>query len=596
MAPKSLAQQLAELEDPTPRDFDPEDLDRGVQSSDEEGGKAVDADAGREHYQAVGKGKLRKQDPVALGKQYAGSKVSRQALEAESDDDPFAARSSDEEDEEEDDEELGSDEDEEDISDDEASEEETARPAKSAGKKAKKQVSFDDMDTDGSDEMDGFEDEDEDEDDEEDDEDEDEFPSDEDDEDEDEDDDSDASDDEPRRTGKTDDREELRKLMASDQKTIAATISQAAKADAAKGKAVKQQRATFDALLNTRIKLQKGLTVINQLSLAAAQQQASTTTDEKSTPNADADADATPEPLDGEAIKSAESAALALWSTLEDLRLALADAHHKQQQGDDDSKKRKRPAPVTPATSSASLWKRMTALEAESLAHRRAVLDKWSQKVRGATAATTANARGKLLSASSASQTISTVLDAQVATETAAGLRAVKRARTATTTNGTKSTTTTKAAAEQPDEPAEPLYDDTVFYQTLLRELVEQRISSSDAITNGLDTLHLQLPSRLSAVHPVTGMRKDKVKRDVDTRASKGRKMKFEIHEKLQNFMAPEDRGAWTRHAREEFFASLLGNTASGMLREEDEDEDVDAAGEDSDVDREEGGLRLFRN
>ncbi|RAK71367.1 AATF family protein [Aspergillus fijiensis CBS 313.89] len=590
MAPKSLAQQLAELEDPTPRDFDPEDLDRGVQSSDEEGGKAVDADAGREHYQAVGKGKLRKQDPVALGKQYAGSKVSRQALEAESEDDPFAARSSDEEDEEDDDEELGSDEDEddEDISDDEESEEETARPAKGAGKKAKKEASFDDMDTDGSDEMDGFEDEDDD------DEGEDDFPSDEDDEDEDEDDDSDASNDEPRRTGKTDDREELRKLMASDQKTIAATISQAAKADAAKGKAVKQQRATFDALLNTRIKLQKGLTAINQLSLAAAQQHSSTT-DEKSTP----DADAVPEPLDGEAIKSAESAALALWSTLEDLRLALADAHHKQQQEGDDSKKRKRPAPVTPATSSASLWKRMTALEAESLAHRRAVLDKWSQKVRGATAATTANARGKLLSASTASQTISTVLDAQVATETAAGLRAVKRARTATTTTtkDAKSTTTTKEAAEQPDEPVEPLYDDTVFYQTLLRELVEQRMSSSDAITNGLDTLHLQLPSRLSAVHPVTGMRKDKVKRDVDTRASKGRKMKFEIHEKLQNFMAPEDRGAWTRHAREEFFASLLGNTASGMLREEDEDEDVDAAaGEDSDVDREEGGLRLFRN
>ncbi|PYI27976.1 TRAUB-domain-containing protein [Aspergillus indologenus CBS 114.80] len=597
MAPKSLAQQLAELEDPTPRDFDPEDLDRGVQSSDEEGGKAVDADAGREHYQAVGKGKLRKQDPVALGKQYAGSKVSRQALEADSDDDPFAARSSDEEDDDEDeeeqddDEELGSDEDEEDISDDDESEEETARPAKSAGKKkAKKEVSFDDMDTDGSDEMDGFEDGFEDEDDE--DEDEDDFPSDEDDSDEDEDDDSDASDDEPRRTGKTDDREELRKLMASDQKTIAATISQAAKADAAKGKAVKQQRATFDALLNTRIKLQKGLTAINQLSLTA--QQHSSTPDEKNTSDDAADVDATPEPLDGEAIKSAESAALALWSTLEDLRLALADAHHKQQPGDDDSKKRKRPAPVTPATSSASLWKRMTALEAESLAHRRAVLDKWSQKVRGATAATTANARGKLLSASTASQTISTVLDAQVATETAAGLRAVKRARTAT---GSKSTTpTTAKATEQPDEPAEPLYDDTVFYQTLLRELVEQRMSSSDAITNGLDTLHLQLPSRLSAVHPVTGMRKDKVKRDVDTRASKGRKMKFEIHEKLQNFMAPEDRGAWTRHAREEFFASLLGNTASGMLREEDEDEDVDAAGEDSDADREEGGLRLFRN
>jgi hypothetical protein len=31
-----------------------------------------------------------------------------------------------------------------------------------------------------------------------------------------------------------------------------------------------------------------------------------------------------------------------------------------------------------------------------------------------------------------------------------------------------------------------------------------------------------QLPSRLP-IHPITGMRNDKVKRDVDTRASKGR-------------------------------------------------------------------------
>jgi protein AATF/BFR2 len=88
-------------------------------------------------------------------------------------------------------------------------------------------------------------------------------------------------------------------------------------------------------------------------------------------------------------------------------------------------------------------------------------------------------------------------------------------------------------------------------------------------------------------------MRKDKVKRDVDTRASKGRKMRFDVHEKLQNFMAPEDRGTWTNTAREEFFASLLGKTASGLLREGD-DEDASAA-EESDEDREEVGLRLFR-
>ncbi|RAL06842.1 AATF family protein [Aspergillus homomorphus CBS 101889] len=591
MAPKSLAEQLAELEDPTPRDFDPEDLDRGDQDSEDEGGNAGGADAGREHYQAVGKGKLRKQDPIALGKQYAGSKVSREALEADSDDDPFKARSSDEDDDEEDEEdddedlELGSDEDDEDISDE--SEEETAQPAKKAGKKGKREVDFDDMDTDESDELEGSEDEDEDE-----------FPSDsDDDEDSDEEEDSDASDNEtPNRrvkfddstTKKSDDREELRKLMASDQKTIAATISQAAKADATKGKAVKQQRATFDALLNTRIKLQKGLTAIHQLTLAVNQPKPANESTEN-TEAAEAEAEADTDSLDGEAIKSAESAALALWSTLEDLRLALADAHHTQQQ---DDKKRKRPAAVTPGTSSASLWKRMTALEAESLAHRRAVLDKWSQKVRGANAP----ARGSKLIASSGSgsQTISAVLDAQVATETA-GIRAVKRARTTSSSaNGDSTSTTKRDVTAAADDEQQPLYDDTVFYQSLLRELVEQRMSSSDAISNGLDSLHLQLPSRLSAVHPVTGMRNDKVKRDVDTRASKGRKMKFDVHEKLQNFMAPEDRGSWTGHAREEFFASLLGNTASGLLREGEDEED--AVDEESDADREEGGLRLFRN
>ncbi|KAH1838164.1 rRNA-processing protein bfr2 [Aspergillus fumigatus] len=565
MAPKTLAERLAELEDPTPKDFDPEDLERAGPDSDDEGNEAADPNAGREHYQAVGKARLRRQDPINLGKQYAGSKISREALEAESDDDPFRPRSSDEEedseDEEEEDSELGSDEDE-DAS--EESEEERPQRSRTSAKDSKRQrkesqVSSDEkdgegMDTDGSEETEGSED------DSEDGFDEDdmsgEFSSDDDQEgDEDGDDDEDEDEETDNRkvrfqeTSKSDDREELRRLMSSDQKTIAATISQAAKADAAKGRAVKQQRATFDALLNARIKLQKGLTAINRLTV--------TTKGSDETPS-----------IDGEAIKSAESAALALWSTLEDLRLALADA-----QTQDESKKRKRPSAVSVATSTDSLWKRMTDLESDAVPHRRTVLDKWSLKVRGSTAALP-NARGKLLGASASSQqTISAVIDAQVASET--GDRAAKRRR------------------HSSDEGPEPVYDDTVFYQSLLRDLVEQRMSSSDAITNGIDTLHLQLPSR-QGIHPITGMRKDKVKRDVDTRASKGRKMRFDVHEKLQNFMAPEDRGTWTITAREEFFASLLGKTASGLLREGD-DEDASAA-EESDEDREEVGLRLFRS
>lgn len=484
------------------------------------------------------KGKLRKQEPVALGKQYDGSRVSRDALDAESDDDPFAARSDDEED-----------------SDASEVDEDEEVDTENSGSDVEGSLSGE------SDELSQADDDEEDDEDDSEDE-------------------SASDDDEPtsalrktsgskkttqkeRQSGnnntgiKADDREELRRLMATDQKTIAATISQAAKADAVKGKAVKEQRATFDALLNTRIKLQKGLTAINDISRIAGS--------EDKDQNEEVDDDTS---SNSEAIKSAESAALALWSTLEDLRSALADAQSKDQ-----TKKRKRSS-VTTTTSSASLWDRMTDLETESRPHRRSVLDKWSLKVRGAPSSLP-NARGKLLGSASGQQSITAVLDAHVATEV--GDRSSKRLRHAS------------SAGSNAAENTEPIYDDTIFYQTLLRELVEQRMSSSEVMTGGLDSLQ-QLPSRLP-IHPVTGMRNDKVKRDIDTRASKGRKMKFNVHEKLQNFMTPEDRGSWTVRARDEFFASLLGRSASGLLGEGDGDSDND----ESDVDREEGGLKLFR-
>ncbi|KAJ5925024.1 Protein bfr2 [Penicillium verhagenii] len=539
MAPsktRSLADQLADLEDPTPKDFDPEDLEHDQQSSDDDdSGKPSDVNAGREHYEAVGKGKLRKQDPVTLGKQYAGARISRDALEADSDDDPFAARSDNGH-----------------LSGNSDSDSDSDAPQELEDSNSDIEVEEEDAAEDDSEE-DEIDEDDEDSDDEEEADEESDL--------------EDGSDDghlESKRKPRvvdsgskvsSDDRDELRRLMSSDQKTITASISQAAKADAAKGKAVKQQRTAFDALLNTRIKLQKGLGAINEISAMSMQAENKT----GGSDNEDG------EPADDEAIKSAESAALALWSTLEELRTALADAHSK-----DGSKKRKRPSPITPNAKSALLWERMADLESESLAHRRSTLDKWSSKVRG-TSTSLPNARGKLLGSAS-KQSITAVLDAHVATEI--GDRSSKRARQS---NGTSST----------DGP-EPVYDDTVFYQSLLRELVEQRMSS-DAMTGGLDT---QLPSRLP-IHPITGMRNDKVKRaDVDTRASKGRKMRFNVHEKLQNFMAPEDRGSWTIRARDEFFASLLGKTASGLLGEGDESD----SDEESDVDREEGGLKLFRN
>lgn len=337
------------------------------------------------------------------------------------------------------------------------------------------------------------------------------------------------------------DREELRRLMASGDEIVTASISQAAKADAVKGAAVKQQRLTFDALLNSRIKLQKGLTVLNGETLP---------TDETE-----------------DLIKSAETAALSLWNMLGDLRQTLAE---HQTAGDANQKKRKRPAPATVETSSVDIWSQMCELEAQSLSHRRGVLDKWSRKVRGARSSTLSNTnRGKLLNTSSEEQNMTAVLETYVSKESR---------------NDKPSASNTKSEARI-------AYDDTAFYQSLLRDLVEQRMAAS---ANGgvmLDSLSTQL-ARSGTTNPITGMRKDKVKRTVDTKASKGRKMKYNVHEKLQNFMAPEDRGSWSNRARDEFFASLLGRSVNNVLGE---DEDTDNDGESVDDDAE-GGLKLFRS
>ncbi|EEP76458.1 conserved hypothetical protein [Uncinocarpus reesii 1704] len=512
---KSLAEQVSELEDPTPKDFDPEDQSDYGQTSDEDqlsgDGNGVEY-TGREHYEAVGKSKLRKPVPVELGREYEGSRVDRNALNAvDYDHDSFGSADSEEGLEEDDMSGLddGSGDDDDDDDDDEDGDE-------NDGTENMDGIDEDLGSEDGVEDMESEESGDDEEDEE-----------------------------KPplRKNNHFDEREELRRLMASDHKVVAASISQAAKADAAKGAAVKRQRRAFDALLNSRIRLQKGLTSLNDL---------------PSEPEVDPN-------MHEQLITSAETAAVSLWNALDDLRHALADSRSK----DASSRKRKR-TPITIDTPSTVIWSQMNDFETKSLPHRRAILDKWSIKARGIRAALPSN-QNKLLTTQSDRQTITAVLDAHIATETAA--------------------TTANIGRPEDPKPHRTIYDDTAFYQSLLRDLVEQRMTSSSS-TAAIDS---QLPSRLTglSIHPTTGMRKDKIKRAVDTKASKGRKMKYNVHEKLQNFMAPEERGSWGDRAREEFFASLLGRSAREVLGEDDEGKDG-VTSDDEDV--EEGGLRLFRS
>jgi protein AATF/BFR2 len=83
----------------------------------------------------------------------------------------------------------------------------------------------------------------------------------------------------------------------------------------------------------------------------------------------------------------------------------------------------------------------------------------------------------------------------------------------------------------------EEIFDDTDFYNQLLREVIDRKSSNiSDPVELSRRAIELQkLRSK---------------KKNVDTKASKGRKIKFEVHKPLVNFMAPIHRNKMPEEAR----------------------------------------------
>lgn len=458
-------------------DFDPE-ADVPESDSDASGDDDLEEkNAGaREHYAPVGKSKLRQPKEVALGPQYTGSRVTRDAVEDDEEDDPFA-RGFDEEDSEDDlqdDDEQGSDEEDEDEDGTD--------------------------DTDMSDEEDG------------------------------------GVDLEPK--DEEHDRAELRKMMAAEQKAVAADISAANKQDAEKGRAVKRQRTTFDSLLNTRIKLQKSLVATNTLVAPTDEGYESQISEAQ------------------DALDAAETAAYNLWSSLTAFRDELTTARTGE--------KRKRPT-FSAKTSIDKLWSYTQEQEEQALPQRNTVLQKWSVKARGVTA----QPQTGRLNNTSQQATIIDVLNEHLT----APDRLLKRAHTP------RSCAPVQLAAKVSEDPK--IYDDADFYGLLLKELLEAKSEGSTAAAN-LDLSNMN------------SMRREaKTKRNVDTKASKGRKMKFNVHEKLQNFMAPEDRGKWGERQTDELFGSLFGQRM-GLGENLDEDE-VEMGDGEKDAADEEAGLMMFR-
>lgn len=91
------------------------------------------------------------------------------------------------------------------------------------------------------------------------------------------------------------------------------------------------------------------------------------------------------------------------------------------------------------------------------------------------------------------------------------------------------------------------IYDDTDYYHQLLRELIERKSSDvTDPVQLGRQWLELQ-------------KLRSKMKRKIDTRATKGRKVRYIVHSKLVNYMAPVSQSVFSEEAKTELFNSLFG-------------------------------------
>ncbi|XP_022336359.2 protein AATF-like isoform X2 [Crassostrea virginica] len=103
------------------------------------------------------------------------------------------------------------------------------------------------------------------------------------------------------------------------------------------------------------------------------------------------------------------------------------------------------------------------------------------------------------------------------------------------------------------------IFDDSDFYHQQLRELIERKTSDiNDPIALSRQWLEIQ---RL----------RNKVKRKVETKASKGRKIRYHVHPKLVNFMAPKETCNWTDEARDDLFKSLFGQRGTTAAVSSDE-------------------------
>ncbi|GAA97900.1 hypothetical protein E5Q_04580 [Mixia osmundae IAM 14324] len=304
---------------------------------------------------------------------------------------------------------------------------------------------------------------------------------------------------------------------------ILSQLRQAASADVRKGQHVKKQLSLWDSLLELRIRAQK--LVLVACTLPSSQ-------DHESFAEANAES--------RQALSTALKSTADLSDALYDLRVTLL---RKNGNIDISAGKRKRSIEDDLAGFLSDSVDNMSMLEERLQTQVRATVTKWHEKVTVATGASQLN--GNRFAVKAINQSTMLQVDSAMSQERE---KLSKRTRV----NRTDSKRLRTSAAESTID--DDIFDDTDFYQALLKEVVEGRSVDLDDPTLGIGRLD--------------EYRKKKTKQ-VDTKASKGRKLRFHVHDKAVNFMVPIPQGTWQDDQVNELFASLLGQTNGGKALEQ---------------------------
>lgn len=361
-------------------------------------------------------------------------------------------------------------------------------------------------------------------------------------------------------------RSRIKQILAHERKHIVNRLSDSATNDALKGYAVLQQQKQFDAFIDLRLKIQKALNTANLLPV-----------DSDTLKNADVATSKS-----SSYIKEATEKCFDLLDSILDLRSHLYTKDNIATDKFEAKPQKRSLAEYIDATAK---------YDSVLNNYRGSVLTKWLAKIQNSSGSNAMNAgKFKVINQSAEQQVTSNLYDMDrlmkrtklnrrqikpLGHEYNEKRKEIKNAKQSENEDDLGDESNTQSRSLNLQE-AELIFDDEDFYRVLLNDLVDKKIQSSDP-TSGLQ-------------FALKGAASTKLKKNVDNKASKGRKLRYHVQEKIANFDSPRPWLKWNDSQVDEFFASLLGQKISMKEASSDEDDDED----DEEAIEVDTGIKLF--